>query len=98
MHRRILTFLFSLVVFVAGAAAQNLIVKNFYHAERDFTANRGSTCILDQNDEPCALIKVRTSQRGQGVTQNKQEAKRWIQKAAERGDQDAKDFLKSNSF
>jgi len=65
MHRRILTFLFSLVVFVAGAAAQSLIVKKFYHAERDFTANSGSTLVLDHNNgDPCALIKVRTNERG----------------------------------
>ena len=65
MYRRILTLLFSLVLFVAGAAAQNLIVKKFYHAERDFTANSGSTCILDHNNgDPCALIKVRTNEHG----------------------------------
>ena len=65
MHRRIFTILFSLVLFVAGAAAQNLIVKKFYHAERDFTANSGSTLVLDHNNgDPCALIKVRTMQRG----------------------------------
>ena len=65
MYRRILTFLFSLVVFVAGAAAQSLIVKKFYHAERDFTANSGSTLVLDHNNgDPCALIKVRTNERG----------------------------------
>lgn len=64
MFARILTFLFSLVVFVAGAAAQNLIIKKFYHAERDFTANSGSTLILDANEEPCALIKVRTNESG----------------------------------
>ena len=64
MFARILTFLFSLVVFVAGAAAQNLIIKKFYHAERDFTANSGSTLVLDANEEPCALIKVRTNESG----------------------------------
>ena len=52
------------MVFVAGAAAQNLIIKKFYHAERDFTANSGSTLILDANEEPCALIKVRTNESG----------------------------------
>ena len=36
-------------------AAQGLVVKNFYHAERDFTANSGRNLIKDQNDEPCAL-------------------------------------------
>ncbi len=45
-------------------AAQGLVVKNFYHAERDFTANSGRNLIKDQNDEPCALIKVRTMQKG----------------------------------
>lgn len=45
-------------------AAQNLVVKKFYHAERDFTANRGSTLVLDANEEPCALIKVRTNEHG----------------------------------
>ena len=56
-----LLFVFAASVNVAG---QNLVVKKFFHAERDGTANRGSTCIMDQNDEPCALIKVRTNQRG----------------------------------
>ena len=45
-------------------AAQGLVVKNFYHDERDFTANSGRNLIKDQNDEPCALIKVRTMQKG----------------------------------
>ena len=46
-------------------AAQGLVVKNFYHAERDFTANSGSTLVLDHNNgDPCALIKVRTMQKG----------------------------------
>ena len=57
----LLLFVFAASVNVAG---QNLVVKKFFHAERDGTANRGSTCIMDQNDEPCALIKVRTNQRG----------------------------------
>jgi len=59
-------FLLLLFVFAASVnvAGQNLVVKKFFHAERDGTANRGSTCIMDQNDEPCALIKVRTNQRG----------------------------------
>ena len=64
MYARISAFLFSFVLFVAGAAAQNLIVKKFYHAERDFTANSGSTLVLDANEEPCALIKVRTNESG----------------------------------
>ncbi len=54
----------TMIIFAAGAAAQGLVVKKFYHAERDFTANSGSTRILDQNEEPCALIKVRTNERG----------------------------------
>ena len=46
-------------------AAQELVVRKFYLDERDFTANRGSTCILDHaNNEPCALIKVRTNEHG----------------------------------
>ena len=63
LHKYLLTLLF----FLASAfemAGQNLAVKKFYHDERDFTANSGSTRILDQNEEPCALIKVRTMQRG----------------------------------
>ena len=45
-------------------AAQGLVVKQFYHAERDFTANSGSTIVLDANEQPCALIKVRTNEHG----------------------------------
>jgi len=47
---------------------QNLVIKRFYHAERDFTANSGSTCILDQNGEPCALIKIRPDKAQRGFT------------------------------
>jgi len=59
--------LFLLLMLAASmqVAAQGLVVKNFYHAERDFTANSGSTLILDHNNgDPCALIKVRTMQKG----------------------------------
>lgn len=58
--------LFVIFVFIAAvnAAAQGLVVKNFYLAERDFTANSGSTLVPDVNDEPCALIKVRTNEKG----------------------------------
>lgn len=59
-----LLFVFFLFIAAVNAAAQGLVVKQFYHNERDFTANSGSTRILDQNDEPCALIKVRTMQKG----------------------------------
>ncbi len=64
MNRKIFLAILTMIIFAAGAAAQGLVVKKFYHAERDFTANSGSTRILDQNEEPCALIKVRTNERG----------------------------------
>ncbi|MCR5820971.1 MAG: PEGA domain-containing protein [Bacteroidaceae bacterium] len=64
MHlTKIILFLF-LIAASPYAVGQELAVKKFYHDERDGTANRGSTRILDQNEEPCALIKVRTNQRG----------------------------------
>ena len=54
-----------LMLFATGISAQNnLVVKEFKYVERDFTANSGSTIVLDVNDEPCALIKVRTDQHG----------------------------------
>ncbi len=54
-----------MLVATIQVAAQELVVRKFYLDERDFTANRGSTCILDHaNNEPCALIKVRTNEHG----------------------------------
>ena len=64
IQKYILTLLFMLLATVQ-MAAQGLVVKQFYHAERDFTANSGSTIVLDRaNREPCALIKVRTMEKG----------------------------------
>lgn len=60
-----LFFSLLLMLFATGISAQNnLVVKEFKYVERDFTANSGSTIVLDVNDEPCALIKVRTDQHG----------------------------------
>ena len=63
IRKHILLLLFMLTASLQ-VAAQGLVVKNFYHDERDFTANSGRNLIKDQNDEPCALIKVRTMQKG----------------------------------
>ncbi|MCR5819405.1 MAG: PEGA domain-containing protein [Bacteroidaceae bacterium] len=63
IQKYILTLLFMLLATVQ-MAAQGLVVKQFYHAERDFTANSGSTIVLDANEQPCALIKVRTNEHG----------------------------------
>ena len=64
-RRKYYLLLFFMLVATIQVAAQELVVRKFYLDERDFTANRGSTCILDHaNNEPCALIKVRTNEHG----------------------------------
>lgn len=63
MYSRFISLLI-VIFFAMQVSAQGLEVKNFYHDERDGTANRGSTRILDSNEEPCALIKVRTMKHG----------------------------------
>jgi hypothetical protein len=44
--------------------AQNISVADFYYAENDLTARTHGTSVEDQNGNLCALIKVRTTERG----------------------------------
>lgn len=59
--------LYLLLIFLAFAAiaqAQHISVKDFYYAENDLTARTYGTSVEDQNGNLCALIKVRTTERG----------------------------------
>ena len=44
--------------------AQNITVADFYYAENDLTARTYGTSEEDQNGNLCALIKVRTTEKG----------------------------------
>ena len=64
---------------VLGLQAQNISVKSFQAAPEDMTA-RVTAPVTDQNGDKCALIKVRTSQKGfvfdgdmNGITKTKQD-------------------------
>jgi hypothetical protein len=48
----------------AGAFAQNISVADFYYAENDLTARTHGTSEEDQNGNICALIKVKTTEKG----------------------------------
>ena len=59
--------LYLLLIFLAFAAiahAQHISVKDFYYAENDLTARTHGTSEEDQNGNLCALIKVRTTEKG----------------------------------
>ena len=53
-----------LILFPTLSHAQEMSVRSFTLAETDLTANTPGTSMLDQNGEPCALIKVETTQTG----------------------------------
>ena len=59
---------FTLLTFIlfafAGAFAQNISVADFYLAENDLTARTHGTSVEDQNGNICALIKVKTTEKG----------------------------------
>jgi formylglycine-generating enzyme required for sulfatase activity len=59
---------FTLLTFIlfafAGAFAQNISVADFYLAENDLTARTHGTSEEDQNGNICALIKVKTTEKG----------------------------------
>ena len=61
---RILTTLFTALLFAITTQAQNIAVKSFVLDETDLTANTTGTIVLDQNGDKCALIKVETTQTG----------------------------------
>ena len=61
--RRIILLTFMLFAF-AGAFAQNISVADFYYAENDLTARTHGTSEEDQNGNICALIKVKTTEKG----------------------------------
>ena len=72
-----LTLLLFILTF--GLSAQNIAVKSFRAVPDDMTA-RVTAPIIDQNGDKCALIKVRTSQKGfvfdgdmNGITKTKQD-------------------------
>ena len=48
-------------MFPALMWGQEMSVKDFYLSETDLTANLQGTMVLDQNGNPCALIKVETT-------------------------------------
>jgi len=58
-----LTLLLFILTF--GLSAQNISIKSFRAAPEDMTA-RVTVPVTDQNGNKCALIKVRTSQKGFG--------------------------------
>ena len=62
MIKKLLTLIFALTIFpVVMLAQEQMSVKDFYLAETDLTANLQGTMVLDQNGNPCALIKVEST-------------------------------------
>lgn len=57
-----------LLLFFLGCSlvlsAQHIAVKDFYYAENDLTARTHGTSVEDQNGNLCALIKLRTTEKG----------------------------------
>lgn len=53
-----------LLFFGLLAQAQNISVADFYYAENDLTARTHGTSEEDQNGNICALIKVKTTEKG----------------------------------
>ena len=62
MKKFYLTFL--LLIFGLLTQAQNISVADFYYAENDITARTYGTSVEDQNGYQCALIKIRTTEKG----------------------------------
>lgn len=59
------TYLLFLLLFIGILApAQNIAVADFYYAENDQTARTYGTSMEDQNGNLCALIKVKTTEKG----------------------------------
>lgn len=44
--------------------AQEISVTRFFHADKDLTAQKEKTAVLDQNGDKCALIRVQTTMKG----------------------------------
>ena len=59
-------FFIPLLMLVIGmsAQAQNISVKDFYYEEKDLTPRTNGTSVEDQNGNLCALIKVKTTEKG----------------------------------
>ena len=57
-------FVFSLAASAQQADAPKMSVRSFTLAENDNTANLHGTTVIDQNGDPCALIRVQTTQTG----------------------------------
>lgn len=60
----ILLLLFTTFLQVATAQDNTIKVVDFYLNEQDISANTHGNIVYDQNGEKCALIKIRTNQRG----------------------------------
>ena len=54
-------FLFFLSITVC---AQEISVTRFFYADKDLTAQKEKTAVLDQNGDRCALIRVQTTMKG----------------------------------
>lgn len=57
-------FTFLMLIFGLLAQAQNISVSNFYYDENDLTPRTYGTSEEDQNGNLCAIIKVRTTEKG----------------------------------
>lgn len=64
MKKLYLTFFLLIFGFLAQAQNRNISVEKFYYAEKDLTARTYGTSVEDQNGNLCALIKVKTTERG----------------------------------
>lgn len=52
------------LLIILPARAQTISVSNFYLDEKDLTANSHGTKFEDSNGDPCALIRLKTTQKG----------------------------------
>lgn len=60
--KRIILFL--LIIFSVKGYTQEIKVESFCCDEKDLTANRTSTEVLDQNGDKCALLRIQTTHKG----------------------------------
>ncbi|MBO5703838.1 MAG: PEGA domain-containing protein [Bacteroidaceae bacterium] len=60
-HTYLFFFLFFLSITVC---AQEISVTRFFYADKDLTAQKEKTAVLDQNGDRCALIRVQTTMKG----------------------------------
>ena len=59
--KKLLSYLILALIPQSFLFAQEFSVKDFFLVENDLTANTPGTMVTDQNDQPCALIKVETT-------------------------------------